>query len=453
MTASSSFLILFLLPLLASIAHGWNSSPTFYDFSCPKVHDIVQKAMADAISKEPRMGASILRMFFHDCFVNGCDASLLLDDTPAFTGEKSASPNLSVRGFELIDSIKSQLEEECKATVSCADILALAARDSVVLLGGPSWMVYLGRQDSRTVIPQQISSLPPPTADLTTLVTMFAAKNLTAQDMTALSGAHTIGLGRCANFRDHIYSDTDIDPSFASLRRLSCPLSGDDGNLAPIDDQSENSFDNNYFKNLLAKHSLFHSDQELFNGGSQDSLVLQYSNAPQQVFFNDFAIAMVKMGNLVPLDGTSTEIRLNCRSGLNARDMTVLSGAHTIGQARCTLFRSRIFNEANVNASFAALRKRTCPASGGDGNLAPLDVRSPDRFDNAYYQDLVARQGLLHSDQELFNGGSQDAQVRQYSTDSAQFARDFAAAMVKMGNISPLTGTSGEIRLNCRKIN
>ncbi|KAJ8470982.1 hypothetical protein OPV22_025325 [Ensete ventricosum] len=86
------------------------------------------------------MGASILRLFFHDCFVNGCDGSILLDDTSSFTGEKRAGPNAnSVRGFEVIDTIKSNVEAACKATVSCADILALAARDGVVLLGGPTW--------------------------------------------------------------------------------------------------------------------------------------------------------------------------------------------------------------------------------------------------------------------------------------------------------------------------
>lgn len=65
----------------------------------------------------------------------GCDASVLLDDTSNFSGEKTAGPNLnSLRGFEVIDNIKADLEYACPQTVSCADILAIAARDSVVLV-------------------------------------------------------------------------------------------------------------------------------------------------------------------------------------------------------------------------------------------------------------------------------------------------------------------------------
>jgi peroxidase len=65
--------------------------------------------------------------------VQGCDASILLDDTPTFTGEKNANAN-SVRGYEVIDAVKLQVEAACKAAVSCADIVALASRDAVNLV-------------------------------------------------------------------------------------------------------------------------------------------------------------------------------------------------------------------------------------------------------------------------------------------------------------------------------
>lgn len=153
-----------------------------------------------------------------------------------------------------------------------------------------------------------------------------------------------------------------------------------------------------------------------------------------------------------PASSLATLISMFSAKGLSAGDMTALSGGHTIGFARCTTFRNRIYNDTNIDASFATTRRASCPASGGDATLAPLDGTQT-RFDNNYYTNLVARRGLLHSDQELFNGGSQDALVRTYSTNGATFARDFAAAMVKMGNISPLTGRNGEIRRNCRVVN
>uniref|UniRef100_A0A803NE62 peroxidase n=1 Tax=Chenopodium quinoa TaxID=63459 RepID=A0A803NE62_CHEQI len=131
------FLVIFsLTSLFMGASNAWLMQPDFYASSCPNVEQIVYNTMKQAVSKEPRMGASILRLFFHDCFVNGCDASVLLDDTPTFTGEKTAKANAnnSIRGFEVIDAIKCNLEAACPQTVSCADILALASRDGVRLV-------------------------------------------------------------------------------------------------------------------------------------------------------------------------------------------------------------------------------------------------------------------------------------------------------------------------------
>ena len=70
-----------------------------------------------------------------ECSIQGCDGSVLLDDTPNFKGEKNALPNRnSARGFEVIESIKADVERACPSIVSCADILALAAREAVILV-------------------------------------------------------------------------------------------------------------------------------------------------------------------------------------------------------------------------------------------------------------------------------------------------------------------------------
>lgn len=70
-------------------------------------------------------------MAFSIHLLQGCDASILLDSTEASVAERDQDLNLSVDGFDEIDEIKSEVEKECPGIVSCADILALAAPDSV----------------------------------------------------------------------------------------------------------------------------------------------------------------------------------------------------------------------------------------------------------------------------------------------------------------------------------
>jgi peroxidase len=78
---------------------------------------------------------------------------------------------------------------------------------------------------------------------------------------------------------------------------------------------------------------------------------------------------------------------------------------------------------------------------------------TPNAFDNAYYTNLLSQKGLLHSDQVLFNNDTTDNTVRNFASSAAAFTSAFATAMVKMGNIQPLTGTQGQIRLSCSKVN
>ncbi|XP_057825545.2 peroxidase 4-like [Cryptomeria japonica] len=302
-----------LVVLCSSLANGQLSS-TFYDKTCSKALSTVKAAVKAAVAKEKRMGASLVRLHFHDCFVNGCDGSILLDDSSNITGEKTARPNAnSVRGFDVVDTIKSNVEAVCSGVVSCADILAIAARDSVVELGGPSWTVQLGRRDSKTAsLSGANSNIPAPTSSLSALISSFSNQGLSTKDMIALSGAHTIGQARCTNFRTHIYNETNINSAFATSVKAKCPSNGGDNNLSPLDVQTPIAFDNKYYANLRSQKGLLHSDQELFNGGSADSQVTTYSNN-QNTFFSDFAAAMVNMGNINPLTGSSGEVRKNCR--------------------------------------------------------------------------------------------------------------------------------------------
>ncbi|KAJ0086951.1 hypothetical protein Patl1_08598 [Pistacia atlantica] len=157
--------------------------------------------------------------------------------------------------------------------------------------------------------------------------------------------------------------------------------------------------------------------------------------------------------NLPPSSSNLSDlITIFSNKGFTTQEMVTLSGAHTVGLARCITFRSRIYNETNIDPTYAASKQGVCPSAGGDNNLTPLD-QSTASFDNAYFTDLVNLKGLLHSDQELFNNGSTDSQVRSYSLNQKAFFSDFTNAMVKMGNLESPAGFIQEVRTNCRKIN
>ncbi|GJT83792.1 peroxidase 25 [Tanacetum coccineum] len=79
---------------------------------------------------DPTVAAALLRLHFHDCFVERWDGSILIKRK---SDKINALPNLGLRGFEVIDDAKTQLEALCPGVVLCADILALAARESVDL--------------------------------------------------------------------------------------------------------------------------------------------------------------------------------------------------------------------------------------------------------------------------------------------------------------------------------
>lgn len=318
--ASALFVILCIVPFIGC-ANGQLSS-TFYQSTCPNVTSIVGQVIQQALQTDTRIAASLLRLHFHDCFVNGCDGSVLLNDTANFTGEQTAGPNLnSIRGFGVVDDIKTAVENACNATVSCADILAIAAQQSVSLSGGPSWTPLLGRRDSTTAnatLPN--TALPGPTDPLSTIITKFGNVGLSVTDVVALSGGHTIGRARCTVFSGRLYNfsgtgspDPTLNSSYLSTLQSTCPQNGSANTLTSLDPGTPNTFDNNYFANLQIEMGLLQSDQELLStsGASTISTVNDYASS-QSDFFSNFSNSMINMGNISPLTGTSGEIRLNC---------------------------------------------------------------------------------------------------------------------------------------------
>ncbi|CAB4287732.1 unnamed protein product [Prunus armeniaca] len=254
--------------------------------------------------------------------LQGCDASILLDSSKNIITEKRSVPNQnSARGFEVIDEIKSTLEKECPNTVSCADILALAARDSTVLSGGPNWEVPLGRRDSKGAsLSGSNNNIPAPNNTFQTILTKFKRQKLNIVDLVALSGSHTIGNARCTSFRQRLYNqsgnglaDFTLDQSYAAQLRTRCPRSGGDQTLFFLDFVSPTKFDNSYFKNLLASKGLLNSDEILITKSQVTKQLVQQYAENTELFFEQFAKSMVKMGNISPLTGSRGEIRKRCR--------------------------------------------------------------------------------------------------------------------------------------------
>ncbi|CAJ1978205.1 unnamed protein product [Sphenostylis stenocarpa] len=315
---------MFLLQMVASS----DLRPGFYSRTCPKAEVIVRHVMKKALAREPRCVASVMRFQFHDCFVNGCDASMLLDDTPTMVGEKLALSNInSLRSFEVIDDVKEALEKACPGVVSCADIIIMASRDAVALTGGPDWEVRLGRLDSLSASQEDSNDImPSPRANASALIDLFQKYNLTVKDLVALSGSHSIGQGRCFSIMFRLYNqsgtgrpDPAIDHNYREELDRLCPLDVDQnvtGNL----DSTPLVFDNQYFKDLVAGRGFLNSDQTLFTFPQTREFVRLFSRH-QDDFFKAFVEGMLKMGDLQ--SGRPGEVRTNCRV-VNARPAHLL---------------------------------------------------------------------------------------------------------------------------------
>ncbi|KAH0719414.1 hypothetical protein KY290_014942 [Solanum tuberosum] len=314
--SSSSALILFSSLLIFSLIYSQGNalSSNYYENTCPQVEDIVTQVVTEATKKDKTVPAALLRMHFHDCFIRGCDASVLLNSKKN-TAEKDGPPNVSLHAFYVIDSAKKAIEARCPGIVSCADILAFAARDSVVVSGGPSWDVPKGRKDGRTSKASETIQLPAPTFNINQLQQSFSQRGLSLEDLVALSGGHTLGFSHCSSFinRIHNFNNThDVDPTLhptlaATLKGI-CPLKNRAKNAGSPMDPSSTMFDNTYYKLILQNKSLFSSDQALLSNPKTKNLVSDFASS-KEAFFKAFANSMIKMSSI----NGGQEVRKDCR--------------------------------------------------------------------------------------------------------------------------------------------
>ncbi|XP_038680638.1 peroxidase 5-like [Tripterygium wilfordii] len=291
----------------------------FYKNYCPSVESIVRSAVIKAVSRNPVIGAGLVRMHFHDCFVRGCDGSVLLESTSSNQVERDhPANNPSLRGFEVIDEAKAQIEAVCPKTVSCADILAFAARDSAYKLGGVYYAVPAGRRDGRVSSFDEVTqNLPPPFFNSEQIIALFARKGLSADEMVTLSGAHSIGVSQCSSFSNRLYSfnqthkqDPSLDPKFAATLKKKCPNGAARAPAVALD-PTPDYLDNKYYIELTNSRGLLGSDQTLMSSSSTKRMVL--NNAKYgSIWAKKFAKAMVRMGSIDVLTDEEGEIRTFC---------------------------------------------------------------------------------------------------------------------------------------------
>ncbi|KAG2301070.1 hypothetical protein Bca52824_029721 [Brassica carinata] len=272
----------------------------FYSTTCPTAETIVRNAVTAGFNSNPRIAPGILRMHFHDCFVLGCDGSILISGANT---EQTAGPNVNLPA--------------CPGVVSCADILALAARDSVVLTRGISWQVPTGRRDGRVSLASNANNLPGARDSVAVQQEKFSAVRLSTRELVVLVGGHTIGQAGCGAFRNRLFNgtagpaDPTIDPTFLAQLQTQCPQNGGNTVRVDLDTGSGTTFDTSYYNNLSRGRGVLQSDQVLWSDPATRPIVQQLMS-PRSTFNAEFARAMVRMSNIGVLTGANGEIRRIC---------------------------------------------------------------------------------------------------------------------------------------------
>ncbi|KAL0917422.1 hypothetical protein M5K25_012480 [Dendrobium thyrsiflorum] len=322
MAPSSSCLCLFLLAVfvLSAVGNGESSSGLMMDFykeSCPQAEDIIREQVKLLYKRHKNTAFSWLRNIFHDCAVQSCDASLLLDSTRKTLSEKETDRSFGMRNFRYLEDIKDAVERECPGVVSCADILVLSGRDGIVALGGPFIPLKTGRRDgkkSRSTVVEQY--LPDHNESISSVLDKFAAMGIDAPGVVALLGSHSVGRTHCVKLVHRLYPEVDpaLNPDHVPhmLKKCYDPIPDPKAVQYVRNDRgTPMKLDNNYYRNILENKGLLMVDHELAHDPRTRPYVKKMAKS-QEYFFQHFGRAIALLSENNPLTGDQGEIRRHC---------------------------------------------------------------------------------------------------------------------------------------------
>ncbi|CAN8231056.1 unnamed protein product [Cochlearia groenlandica] len=289
----------------------------FYKDTCPQAEDIIREQVKLLYKRHKNTAFSWLRNIFHDCAVESCDASLLLDSTRRELGEKEHDRSFGLRNFRYIEEIKEAIERECPGVVSCSDILVLSAREGIEAVGGPYIPLKTGRRDglkSRTDMLE--SYLPDHNESISVVLEKFKSIGIDTPGLVALLGSHSVGRTHCVKLVHRLYPEVDpsLNPDHVPHMLHKCPDSIPDPKAVQYvrnDRGTPMVLDNNYYRNILDNKGLLLVDHQLAHDKRTRPIVKKMAK-DQGYFFKEFTKAIQILSENNPLTGSKGEIRKQC---------------------------------------------------------------------------------------------------------------------------------------------
>ncbi|XP_031474030.1 peroxidase 42 [Nymphaea colorata] len=312
------FIVSTLSPSSLSLADGDSGLVmNFYKDSCPQAEEIITEQVKLLYKRHKNTAFSWLRNIFHDCAVQSCDASLLLDSTRRTLSEKEADKSFGMRNFRYIEDIKAAVERECPGVVSCADILVLSGRDGIVALGGPYIPLKTGRRDGRKSRVDVLDEyLPEHNDSISSVLEKFQAIGIDTPGVVALLGAHSVGRTHCVKLVDRLYPEVDprLNPDHVPHMLKKCPDQIPNPKAVQYvrnDRGTPMKLDNNYYRNILDNKGLMLVDHQLAHDKRTKPYVKKMAKS-QDYFFQEFSRAITILSENNPLTGSKGEIRRQC---------------------------------------------------------------------------------------------------------------------------------------------